>query len=63
MAGFEVNRAKKTLAIPDGYDPVAMFAIGYPGDIEMLPESFVRSEQASRSRKDLDEFLFQGEWG
>ncbi len=32
MAGFRVDQARADCQIPAGYEPVAMMAIGYPGD-------------------------------
>ena len=32
MAGFDVDRARVDLAIPPGFEPVAMIAVGYSGD-------------------------------
>ena len=37
MAGFDVERARADLKIPPGYEPVAMIAVGYPGDLLPFP--------------------------
>lgn len=63
MAGFHVEKARADLAIPDGYDPVAMIALGYPGDPEVLPEKLRQRELAPRSREPLARFVFSGAWG
>ncbi|MFQ5745502.1 MAG: nitroreductase family protein [Acidobacteriota bacterium] len=62
MAGFDVDRARESLEIPDGYDPVAMVALGYPGDVGTLPESLEQRERAPRTRKALADFVFSGTW-
>ena len=37
MGGFDHERAKKDLNIPDGYTVEAMCALGKPGKVEDLP--------------------------
>src|SRR5215472_6762107 len=32
MAGFDAAKARQTFAIPEGWEPMAAIAIGYPGD-------------------------------
>ncbi|MBU1652724.1 nitroreductase family protein, partial [bacterium] len=39
MAGFSETAARSELAIPDGFDPVSAFTIGYLGSPEALPEN------------------------
>lgn len=63
MAGFDVEASKSELEIPDGFDPIAAFAIGYPGDTSKLSQTFRKSEENARKRKALGEFLFLGQWG
>jgi nitroreductase len=62
MGGFYVDKARETLNIPEGYEPLAMIAIGYPGDPTMLPDDLRERELAPRNRKPLDEFVFAGSW-
>jgi len=62
MAGFHVEKARELLAIPDTHEPVAMIALGYPGDPEMLPEDLRQRELAKRTRKTIDQFVFAGKW-
>ena len=52
MAGFDASRAQKVLQIPDGYEPVAMIAMGYLDD-EQKPE---------KPRRSLEEIAFAGRW-
>lgn len=63
MAGFDVERARRDLRIPDGHDPVAMIAVGYPGDPAMLPDHLRRREFKARERKAIETFVFDGLWG
>jgi len=63
MGGYSVEQARQNLLIPEGYEPVAMMALGYPGDAEQLPGALARREQAVRTRKSLEEFVFRGAWG
>ena len=54
MAGFSASKARELLAIPDGYDPVTMIAVGYLGDPDALPaqrrEQELATAHASRCR-------------
>ena len=63
MAGFDVERARSLLRIPEGHDPVAMMAIGYHGDPASLSEELRRRELAPRTRRPLGEIVFGGIWG
>lgn len=63
MAGFDVQRAKETYAIPDGHEPVAAIAMGYPGDPATLPDDLHKRELAARVRKPQTDFVFAGSWG
>jgi nitroreductase len=61
MAGFDHQKAKEALNIPDDFDTVAVTAVGYLGDPESLPEGMRKGELSPRERKDLKEFVFS-EW-
>lgn len=63
MAGFDVSKARELYNIPEGYEPVAAIAIGYPGEPEVLPEKYQQREFAPRQRKPLETFVFTGSWG
>lgn len=63
MAGFDVDKARETLEIPDGYDPVAMVALGHAGQIDRLPDELEAKELAPRERRPFSEFVFSGKWG
>jgi nitroreductase len=38
MGGFDPRRLTQLYPIPEGYEPVVIFAVGYPDDPEGLPE-------------------------
>lgn len=57
MAGFDPQIAIKNLGVPDIYEPVIVMAIGYPGDVEMLPENLKAREFAPRERYVEQEFV------
>jgi nitroreductase len=64
MAGFYPDKALERLQIPaEAYEPVAMMAIGYPGDPETLEEPLRSRERAPRSRRPLQELVFSDQWG
>jgi nitroreductase len=63
MAGYDVEKARKEIKIPAGHDPVAMIAIGYPGDPDQLPDYLREREFKPRERKHMSEFVFKGAWG
>ena len=58
MAGFDVSKAKEIYGIPSGYEPVAAIALGYFGDPQTLSEKLQQPENAPRTRKPLEEFVF-----
>jgi nitroreductase len=62
MGGFDAQRTRELLRIPEGYEPVAAIALGYPGDPEDLPEPLRSRQNGPRSRKPLEELVFAGDW-
>jgi len=63
MAGFDVEKARTDLRIPAAYEPVAMIAVGYPGDPAILPERLRERELQPRIRRPIGEWAFLGQWG
>lgn len=63
MAGFDPERARAELSIPAGFEPVAMIALGHPGDPTRLPDELRERELAPRTRKPLAELAFGGSFG
>lgn len=59
MEGFDYERARKVLNIPEGYTIEAMIAVGKPADKNVLSEDLQKREQPS-DRKKVSEFIFEG---
>ncbi len=62
MAGFDRERAQAELAIPEDFEPVAAFALGYPEEAENMPDSERERLEKPRQRKPLQDLLFLGSW-
>ena len=62
MAGFSMEKTREIYGIPTSHEPVAAWAIGYPGDPETLPAELRAGELAPRTRKPLESFVFSGSW-
>lgn len=52
MAGFNVDAARTTYSIPEGFEPVAVIALGYSAE----------ASPVSRTRRPQDELVFSGKW-
>lgn len=63
MAGFDVQKARETSLIPTGFDPVAMIALGYPGNPAVLPDHLREREMKPRERQPIGDFVFSIKWG
>jgi len=63
MAGFDPETAREAYDVPEGWEPIAAMAIGYPGDASSLPEPYQSREKAPRTRKPIREFVMSGQWG
>jgi nitroreductase len=59
MAGFDYDRAKVELGVPDEYAVEAMIALGHPGRVEDLPER-VRARESPSGRRSIGESVFEG---
>lgn len=62
MAGFDHERARRELGIPDDYDLGAAVALGYLAPPDQLPEQYRQSEVSKRQRKPLNEIVFGANW-
>jgi nitroreductase len=62
MAGIFPEKAREIFGIPHGYEAVAGFAVGYPGDPNSLPDQLREREIAPRQRNPLADFVFSGHW-
>jgi len=63
MAGFFPEKVREIYDVPEEFEPVAAIAIGYAGDVDLLPENFRGQELGPRRRKPISGFVFQGKWG
>lgn len=59
MEGFDYERAKIELQIPDGFRVEAMAAVGKPGAKEILPEK-LRAKESPNERRPLRESICEG---
>jgi nitroreductase len=55
MGGFDAQRARTEFHVPDDFEIGAAFAIGYIDETGTAP--------AARTRKTLEEIVFEGGWG
>jgi nitroreductase len=63
MAGYDNEKARQAFSIPAGWDPIAVLAVGYPGEAESLPQPYQDRERLPRVRKPIAEFVMSGQWG
>jgi nitroreductase len=59
MQGFDYERARAELNIPEGFRVEAMAAVGRPGDPANLPEQ-ARAREKPSDRKPLEEIICEG---
>ncbi len=61
MQGFDYDRARQVLNVPDDHQVEAMIAIGRPGKKEDLPER-LREREVPSGRKEVAEIAFEGQF-
>lgn len=62
MGGFNVDKARDALAVPEGIEPYTVVAIGWPGDPALLAAEHRAMEIAPRIRRPLVEVAPRGGW-
>lgn len=62
MEGFDYDRVRIELAIPEDYTVEVMFAIGRPGSLALLPEALQKRETPS-DRLKVQELIYRGKFG
>ena len=62
LTGFDFDKAREVLNIPEDYKIEAMVAIGYQGDKSNLPEKLQEREQPN-NRQPLEDLIFNGKFG
>ncbi len=60
MAGFDREAAPGALSLPDDVKPVAMIAVGHPGDPDALPDGMRDGDLAPSGRNPVAEFAREG---
>ena len=55
MAGWNREPLMQLLRVPEGFEPVVVIAIGYPGDPGALDPALQEKERRPRKRRSLDE--------
>jgi nitroreductase len=59
MAGFDYDKARSALRVPDHYAVAAMFALGRPGDPDQLPPK-LRDREKPNTRRPVRESICEG---
>jgi nitroreductase len=62
MAGFDYEKARRDLVVPDDYEVVAMVAIGKRGPKEKLSTE-LQAREVPNVRKPLSEIVMEGKFG
>ncbi len=63
MGGFDANKIIEKLAVPQGFTPMSVIAVGYHADISVIDESFHKQEMSQRTRKDFNDTFFSSRFG
>ncbi len=63
MAGFDEAAVRAAFSAPEDLRVLVVFAIGYPGDIETLPEDLQQRERRDQRRQPLDRLVAIDRWG
>lgn len=63
MGGYDAEKARAAFAIPAEYTPMAMIALGYQAEPDILDEETKAKELRPRARKPITERFFEGGWG
>jgi nitroreductase len=61
MGGFDAGLVRSVLGVPDGFTPMAAFALGEAGEASSLPAALAEKERPSE-RRAAAEFVFEGKW-
>ena len=59
MQGFDFDKARTALNVPDDYAVAAMFAAGHPAEPETLPEQ-LRDREKPSGRKPISQIICEG---
>ncbi|MWV42738.1 nitroreductase [Paenibacillus sp. HJL G12] len=59
IGGFDRNKARQMLNIPENFELHAVIALGYQGDKSVLPEA-IQQREVPNTRRPLNELVFEG---
>jgi nitroreductase len=62
MGGFDVGKTRSAFNIPKEFALMAMIAVGYQGEPEVLNDELKELELAARARTPLGVHFFEGDW-
>ncbi len=62
MEGFDYEKAKEILKIPDDHEVMCMVAVGKRGEVDLLPKKIRKAEKPT-SRKSLAKIVFKETFG
>lgn len=62
MGGFDVAKVRALACVPERYVPMAMIAVGYPAEPDVVEEALREREFAPRKRRPLEELFFDRAW-
>ena len=63
MGGFDEEKTRHAFNIPKEFALMAMIAVGYQGEPEVLDDELKELELADRARTPLGVHFFEGDWG
>lgn len=63
MGGFENVKAREFYEIPEGFEPISIIIVGFPGNIELLPDALRLRELKERVRMPIEDMVFSGTFG
>ena len=63
FAGFDVATARRRFQIPEGHDPVAVIALGYPLESPSARIGELQGDGAARLLRSIESIAFAGRWG
>lgn len=62
MGGFDSDKLRSEFNIPVEYTPMAMIAVGYQGEADILEPYQMKAELGERKRQHLGTEFFDGQW-
>ncbi len=63
MGGFDADKIQRAFGIPHDYQCMAMIAVGYQAEADLLDANLAQSELAERKRQPLATHFFANAWG